>query len=81
MSEWKPITTLDDLLLQDEEEMTDGYWAGRSGAPEPGSLHSRAYWHGWRNGASDAGFREMDPDQIALRTAFVSRVIHSPMLQ
>lgn len=81
MSEFRPITTLPDLLMQDEEEMTSGYWAGRAGAPEPGNLYSRAFWHGWRNGAADAGLREMDADQVCLRALYVARVMTCPTLQ
>lgn len=82
MSEFRPITTLPDLLLQDDEEMTAGYWAGRAGEPEPGNLFSRAYWHGWCNGAADAGYREISDSQLHLRALFMSRVVVYPtMLQ
>lgn len=81
MSEFRPITTLEDLLIQDEGEVTAGYWAGRRGDPEPGNLHSRAYWHGWRNGMADAGRVRMDRHQHTLRVEVASRVMDVPRLQ
>lgn len=66
MSEFKPVRTLADLDTLDRDDMLAGYRAGLCGAPEPGNLHSRAYWHGWRNGRVDAGLAEKDADQCQL---------------
>lgn len=66
MSEFAEVRTKDDLAKLDEDEILAGYWAGRAGTPEPGSAFSRSYWHGWRNGASDFGYREMDAAQAQL---------------
>ncbi|ABS68842.1 hypothetical protein Xaut_3614 [Xanthobacter versatilis] len=72
MSEFTPVTTIEDLMSLDTVEMVDGYWDGWHGAPEPGNNRSRAYWHGWRNGAADAGHREKDAHQMELARAFVA---------
>lgn len=61
-----PVTTLDDLLTLDHDEVVEGYWAGRDGDAEPGNNRSRAYWHGWRNGALDGGHIEKDEHHAAL---------------
>lgn len=55
MSEFKPVETVADLEMLDPEEIRDGYWSGWDGDPEPGNNRSRAFWHGWRNGARDKG--------------------------
>lgn len=69
MSEFRPITTLADLALQDDGEVMAGYVAGLHGAPEPGSDRSRAYWHGWKNGMVDAGRQPIDDAQRELARA------------
>ena len=61
-----PVTTVADLKSLDEAEMVQGYLAGYEGWPEPGDNRSRAYWHGWRNGASDGKHREIDAAQRKL---------------
>lgn len=81
MSEFRPITTLEDLFSQDEAEIVAGYWAGRRGDPEPGNAYSRGYWHGYRNGVTDAGRRRIATDQKTLRVLTVSRILHSHRLQ
>lgn len=53
MSDRSPVTTLEELDRLDETEMVEGYLDGFNGGSEPGGNHSKAYWHGWRNGASD----------------------------
>lgn len=73
MSEFRPITTLADLSLQDEGEIAAGYLAGLGGAPEPGSDKSRAHWHGWRNGRMDGGYAPPDDAQIQLVRAVAAR--------
>lgn len=54
MDEREPVTTVEELEALDTSEMIEGYTDGRSGATEPGNNRSKAYWHGWRNGVSDA---------------------------
>jgi hypothetical protein len=66
MSEFKPVTTLDDLHSLDGIEVLEGYLDGLRGEPEPGNNRSRSYWHGWNNGAVDRGRREKDEAQAAL---------------
>lgn len=60
MSEFKPVSTRQDLLNLDTNDIVDGYWHGFYGNPEPGSDKSRSFWHGWRNGMVDSKRMEMD---------------------
>lgn len=73
MSEFIPVRTVSDLETLDQNEIVLGYWSGFEGDSEPGNNHSRSFWHGWRNGASDKRFREIDADQRALAREIVSR--------
>ena len=66
MSEFQPVTTLEDLNSLDEGEMLEGYWSGYDGWPEPGNNRTRSFWHGWRNGAVDGKHREKDDAQAQL---------------
>lgn len=71
MSEFLAVRTKAELALLDSEEMVAGYMAGLRGEGEPGSVFSRSYWHGWRNGASDKGFRQQDDAQRQLAREIV----------
>lgn len=73
MSEFRPVTTVDDLATLDQEEVVNGYVDGFGGEPEPGNNRSRSYWHGWRNGAVDGGHREADSAQRELARGVVAR--------
>ncbi len=73
MSEFRPISEIDDLEKQDEAEMSIGYMAGLRGDPAPGSQHSRSFWHGWRNGMVDSGRAKIDSAQQDLARAIVMR--------
>lgn len=73
MSEFIPVTTIEDLDTLDPIEMVEGYRDGLRGEPEPGNNRSRAYWHGWRNGAVDGKHREIDAAQRTLAAAQVKR--------
>lgn len=55
MDKRTPVSTLDELIMLDGEEIIAGYWEGRNGEIEPGGNHSKAFGHGWRNGAMDFG--------------------------
>lgn len=73
MSEFAPVSTLQDLSLQDDAEMMAGYRAGFAGEPAPfASTFSRAYTHGWRNGAVDGGHIGKDAAQALLAHAFTT---------
>lgn len=61
-----PVTDPADLDALDEDEIVAGYRSAARDDPEPGGNHSRAFWHGWRNGMSDRGFREPDTAQREL---------------
>lgn len=71
MSEFIPITTVEELILLDHEDMMQGYFAGLDGWPEPGNNRTRSFWHGWRNGAVDGGHRQPDAANHALARAIV----------
>ena len=73
MSEFKPISTVADLDLQDSKEMVDGYRDGLNGTHEPGSDKSRSYWHGWRNGMRDTGRIPSDSAMDNLAEEYVRR--------
>jgi hypothetical protein len=76
MSDRGPVITVDELDLLDADEMRQGYTDGRAGDPEPGDNRSKAYWHGWRNGAVDGGHRETDAAGRALARAYLDRERH-----
>jgi hypothetical protein len=55
MTAFQPVATKADLDTLDPDEIVAGYLEFRKGDPEPGPNRGRAYWHGWRNRAHDAG--------------------------
>lgn len=69
-----PVERLIDLHRLDADEVQAGYTAGASGAPEPNTAASRAFWHGWRVGRQDAGHAELDiaARELARRVAWWS---------
>ncbi|MFZ3286598.1 MAG: hypothetical protein WA191_07080 [Telluria sp.] len=73
MSEFAVVTSKAELAALDESEVVAGYWAGTAGASEPGSAFSRSYWHGWRNGATDFGHRQIDAAQQQLAREIVGK--------
>jgi hypothetical protein len=74
MSEFAPVETLADLVQLDEAEILDGYRSGCDGDPEPGNNRSRAFWHGWRNGAIDRGRSKPDAASKKLAHAYLARL-------
>ncbi len=60
--------------------MIEGYWDGYKGEPEPGDNRSFAFWHGWRNGAVDGKYREIDAAQAALAHDVATRAATSRAL-
>lgn len=72
MAEFKPVETLDDLSTLDTAEVVEGYLDGLKAAAEPGNNRSRSYWHGWRNGVVDGGFRQIDEAQRRLAREVVA---------
>lgn len=72
MSEYRPVTTPEDLATLDHNEMFAGYTAGRMGAPEPRNV-PRSFWHGWRNGMVDGGHSQPDQAQRQLAAAMCGR--------
>lgn len=75
MSEYSPVSTKDDLNLLDEKEMVAGYQAGFRGDAEPGSSHSKSYWHGWRNGMVDSSRAQADCAQRQLAREVVGTYV------
>lgn len=73
MSEFKPVSTVAELELLDQDDILAGYRAALDGAAEPGSDKSRGYWHGWRNGAADKGRIPFDQAMHSLVGEFVRR--------
>jgi hypothetical protein len=73
-----PVTDLTDLDGLDSAEMVEGYLDGFNGEPEPLGNRSRAYWHGWRNGAVDGKHREADAAQAILAEKYVAHPHPSP---
>jgi hypothetical protein len=67
------IDTLAKVEAMPDDEILAGYRSGLDGDDEPGGNHSDAFWHGWRNGASDRGRREIDADQRQIAREFVAR--------
>lgn len=60
-----PVTTAAELAEMDGGEILQGYLDALNGDPEPGDNRSKAYWHGFRNGANDRA-RRVDPAQREL---------------
>lgn len=71
MSEFKPLSSKEELDSIDGEECVAGYWSGRNGDPEPGSDKSRSFWHGWKNGSMDFGFLKPDIHSQSLAESVV----------
>lgn len=66
-----PIRRAVQLGDLDDAEIAEGYRDGMAGDPEPGGNRSFSYWHGWRNGAVDGGYRAKDDAQAELARDFV----------
>ena len=73
-----PVTTVEELDTLDSDEMVEGYRDGRNNEPEPSGNRSKAYWHGWRNGMSDAGHAQIDGAQRELVRAFLKATPETP---
>jgi hypothetical protein len=73
-----PVTTLEEMDALDRDEVIEGYLDGYKGEPEPGNNRSRAYWHGWCNGAVDSKRREISDAQVKLCGLHVARSRQPP---
>lgn len=67
-----PIRRAKQLENLDDAEMLEGYRDGFKNEPEPKGNRSISYWHGWRNGAVDGGYREIDSAQGELARDYVA---------
>jgi hypothetical protein len=65
----KPVTTLAEFDALDLNEVLDGHHAARRGYREPGAVHSRAYWFGWRAQMMAIGAIPTPPEHLALLEA------------
>jgi hypothetical protein len=61
----QPISSLSELFELNPDEIAEGYRDGFEGLP-CGDNHSRAYFHGWRNGMVDSGRAKTDAWSMAL---------------
>lgn len=73
MTDAGPVITFEELDTLDADEVANGYDDALEGLPEPASDASRAYWHGWRNGAVAAGYRQHDEATVALAMQVLER--------
>lgn len=72
MSEYRPVTTVEDLERLDHAQMLSGYHFGFAGGHELFNV-TRSFWHGWRNGRVDGGWAQNDDAQRALARAMCGR--------
>lgn len=63
------VRSVSDYRSLDEAEVLIGYMDGMAGISGVQGM-TRSYWHGWRNGAVDAGFIEPDDAQLELEADF-----------
>jgi hypothetical protein len=65
------VRTVEDFRTLDEGEIMIGYMDGVAGLTGAADM-TRSYWHGWRNGAVDAGLIEPDEAQLEIEADFAS---------
>lgn len=73
MSEFKPVSTMAELDLLDQDDILAGYMAGLSGEPEPDSTKSRGFHHGYQNAKVDRGVQSISAAQQQLAREFVAK--------
>ncbi|MBI0537769.1 hypothetical protein D9599_19610 [Roseomonas sp. KE2513] len=66
---FKAVRSVTDFRSLDEAEILIGYMDGMAGLVGEKDM-TMSYWHGWRNGAVDAGFIEPDQAQLQLEQEF-----------
>lgn len=69
----EPPKTLEEVEAFPDEELFEGYRDGFRNEYEPNGNRTRAYWHGWRNGQVDAGWRKSDWYQQELARLYMQR--------
>jgi hypothetical protein len=65
------VRSVADFRSLDEAEILIGYMDGVAGLVGAEGM-TRSYWHGWRNGAVDAGFIEADEAQLQIEAEFAA---------
>jgi hypothetical protein len=65
------VRSVADYHTLDEAEVLIGYMDGAAGLTGARNM-TRSYWHGWRNGAVDAGFVDPDEAQLELEIDFAT---------
>lgn len=78
MSEFTPVSTVEELAKLNDEEIIEGYRSGYKGDPEPDSTKSKSFWHGYRNGLVDSGRWKGDEHQTALARDCIAHGIFKP---
>lgn len=66
MAEFKPVTSMAELLELDAGQVVAGYRSGLAGDQAPGTDKCRGFHHGYRNGQVDGGFAGKDEAMVAL---------------
>lgn len=72
MTNFKPVSTMEDLMALDEAEIVAGYREAKIGDPEPGENRGRAYWHGWCNAMRDRGVLPPTPESWSLAREYLA---------
>ena len=72
----EPVLTTAELEAMPYAEILDGYHDGLGNEPEPGDNHSKAYWHGWRNGMVDGRHAEPDCAMEILTADYLASLRH-----
>jgi len=68
---FEAVRSVVDYRSLDEAEVLIGYMDGVAGLVGSKDM-TRSYWHGWRNGAVDAGFVEPDSAQSEIEADFAA---------
>ncbi|HWX50483.1 MAG TPA: hypothetical protein VNZ61_20725 [Roseomonas sp.] len=68
---FEAVRSVADFRTLDEADVLIGYMDGMAGLVGAKNM-TRSYWHGWRNGAVDAGFIEPDEAQIQIEAEFAT---------
>ena len=75
MGEYRKISTKDEFEKINDGECISGYKSGLRGGEKPSSLHSKSFWHGWRNGMVDGGHMRIDSEMRQLAREVVGDVL------
>jgi hypothetical protein len=68
---FEAVRSVADYRTLDESDVLIGYMDGVAGLVGERNM-TRSYWHGWRNGAVDAGFIDPDSAQLQIEAEFAA---------